>query len=360
LFLIQETSPVFFPAVILMVSPSRLFRQLLLLGALFLFSLPSFGQNQLGSIIGEVHVTKGDFPAHPIMIELQSRGATVQTIYTDGQGRFGFSNLVSNPYHVIIKDDAFQPVDELANLNTIVSSIAMVQIRLVPMETTKKDTLGPRVAGSNPYLVDPEEYRKQFPKNAVKEYEKGLDAERQNKPDDAIKHYQKAVTLAPDFYPAHNNLGSAFLARADLPAAQSEFEIARKLNQNDAQACFNLGNVLMLTNQFPDAETNVKEGLKRRPDSAFGQFLLGSIYGRTGRTAEAERSLRAALQTDPTMSQAHLQLVNLYLQEKRTPEAEAELETYLKAFPDSPLAPKAREVLKRLQSQSASSAPQPQ
>ena len=343
-----------------MVRPSRRFRLLLPLGALFLFSLPSFAQNQLGSIIGEVHVTKGDFPAHPIMIELQSRGATIQTIYADGQGRFGFSNLVSNPYHVIIKDDDFQPVDELANLNTIVSSIAMVQIRLVPKETAKKDTLGPRVAGSNPYMVDPSEYSKQYPKGAVKEYEKGLDAERQQKQDDAIKHYQKAITLAPDFYPAHNNLGTAYLSRADLASAQSEFETARKLNQNDAQACFNLGNVLLMTNKFNDAELNVKEGLKRRPDSAFGQFLLGSIYSRTGRPSDAERSLRDALQTDPTMSQAHLQLVNLYLQEKRTPEAEAELETYLKSFPDAPLAPKAREVLKRLQNQSAIPAPQPE
>jgi tetratricopeptide (TPR) repeat protein len=342
-----------------MVRQRRNFRFLLPLLLLFLLSIPGWSQNQLGSVIGELHVSRGDFPPHPIMVELQFRGAAIQTLYADNQGRFGFSGLQSNPYHVIINDDAFQPVDELANLNTAVSPIAMVQIRLIPRATAKSDSLGNRVAGSNPYMVDPEEYRRQYPKNAVKEYEKGLDAERQNKSDDAIKHYQKAITLAPDFYPAHNNLGSALLAKSNVPAAQSEFETARKLNQNDAQACFNLANVLLLTNDLPAAETNVKEGLKRRPDSAFGQFLLGSIYSRTGRPVDAERSLREALQTDPTMSQAHLQLVNLYLQQKRTPDAEAELETYLKTFPDAPLAPKAREVLKRLQGQNPG-APQAQ
>jgi regulator of sirC expression with transglutaminase-like and TPR domain len=56
------------------------------------------------------------------------------------------------------------------------------------------------------------------------------------------------------------------------------------------------------------------------------------------------------------MSQVYLQLVNLYVQQKRTPEAIAELEAYLKAFPDSPLSPKARETLKRLQGEASASA----
>ena len=49
------------------------------------------------------------------------------------------------------------------------------------------------------------------------------------------------------------------------------------------------------------------------------------------------------------MSQGHLQLVNLYLQQKRTADAISQLEGYLKAFPNTPFSPKARELLKRLQ-----------
>jgi tetratricopeptide (TPR) repeat protein len=329
----------------------------LTVSVLLAFCALSWGQAQVGSVVGRLTVLRGDFPGHPVMVELQLHGATITTVYADDEGRFGFYGLQSNLYRVVIRDDAFNPVEEEANLNLLISGQVMVQVRLIPKATASKESLD-RVHGSNPYLVDPAEYQHQFPKNAVKEYEKGLSAERQKKPEDAIKHYQKAVELAPNFYPAHNNLGSAYLARADLPAAQAEFETARKLNQNDAQSCFNLGNVLLLTNKFADAELNVKEGLKRRPDSAFGQFLLGSIYTHTGQAADAERNLREALQTDPTMSQAHLQLVNLYLQQKRTPEAKAELETYLKTFPDAPFAPKAREVLKRLQGQDTLSSPQ--
>jgi regulator of sirC expression with transglutaminase-like and TPR domain len=58
------------------------------------------------------------------------------------------------------------------------------------------------------------------------------------------------------------------------------------------------------------------------------------------------------LDLDPKLGKAHLALVNLYLRQKRNTEAVAELQAFLKLLPDDPLAPKVREVLKRLQSNS--------
>jgi tetratricopeptide (TPR) repeat protein len=233
--------------------------------------------------------------------------------------------------------------------------VNFVQFTLAPRATAKKDPLPGRVEGSNPYLIDPAEYNQKFPKKTRKEFEKGVDADHQGKTDDAIQHYEKALSYSPDFYPAHNNLGSAHLSRQNFGAAQTEFEAALKANQNDAQAHFNLANVLLLTQHYPAAEREIEEGLQRRPDSAFGHFLQGALYSRTGRMELAEKSLQGALQLDPKMSQAYLQLVNLYVQQKRTPEAIGELETYLKAFPDSPFSPKARDLLKRLQGDADSS-----
>ena len=73
---------------------------------------------------------------------------------------------------------------------------------------------------------------------------------------------------------------------------------------------------------------------------------------------KAKEAALKALQLDPKMLQAYLQLVNLYLHQKRTPEAIAELEAYLKACPDSPFSPKARESLKRLQTEAGAATPQ--
>jgi tetratricopeptide (TPR) repeat protein len=230
-----------------------------------------------------------------------------------------------------------------------------VQFTLVPRESKKNEDAATRVEGSSPYLIDTAEYYKHFPKKTLKEFDKGVEAENQGKIDDAMAHYEKALSYSPDFSPAHNHLGSAYLNRQKFEEAQKEFEAALKTNQNDSQAHFNLANVLLVTRRYDGAGSEIEEGLKRQPNSAFGHFLQGSMYSHTGRPELAEKSLRTALQYDPKMSQASLQLVNLYLQQKRPSDAIGELESYVKAFPDTPFSPQARDLLKRLQGNAASS-----
>ncbi len=301
-------------------------------------------------------MVKGDFPPHAVLVSLEMRGSPIASSYCDDQGRFGFYSLVANDYEVSVDDDAYEPVRVTTAVDPSLAPLNFVDIRLTPRANAKKDPLPGRVEGSNPYLIDLAEYSRQFPKKTLKEFDKGVEADHQGKTDNAMQHYEKALSYSPGFYPAHNNLGSAYLARQDFDAAQTQFEAALKGNQNDAQLYFNLANVLLLTRRYSAAEREIEDGLRRQPDSAFGHFLQGSVYSRTGRPELAEKSLQSALQLDPKMAQVYLQLVNLYLQQKRTPEAVAELEAYLKAFPDSPLSAKVRGTLKRLQGEASSSA----
>jgi len=312
--------------------------------------LSGFALSQgVGTIVGQIHVVKGDFPAHPIMVELQVRGATINSAYADNQGRFGFHELVSNLYHVIVNDEDYYPVDEQANLNLEESQSTMVQVFLRPREKKTADPLAKQVAGSNPYIVDPADYNKRFPKKAVKEYDKGLDAEKKGEKDTAIEHYEEAVKIAPEYYPAHNNLGTLYLGKSDLKAAEEQFRVAVRLDQNEAQAYFNLGHVLILTRRFPEAETTLAAGLQRRPDSAFGYLLQGNLYAQTGKLADAESSLQNAIRLDSKMPDAYLQLVSLYLRQNRREDAIAQLQAFLKGFPDAAAAPKAKEILTKLQ-----------
>jgi tetratricopeptide (TPR) repeat protein len=323
------------------------------------FTLPlplSAQQNQLGKIIGSIRVVKGDFPVHPVLVSLEMRGAPIGNTYCDDQGRFGFYSLVANEYNVSIDDDAYEPVSQSAAVNPETSPMNFIQFMLVPRANAKKDPLPGRIEGSNPYLIDPAEYLQKFPRKTVKEFEKGVEADHHGNADEAIQRYEKALSYSPDFYPAHNNLGSIYLARQNFDAAQSQFEAALKTNQNDVEAYFNLANVLLTRQRYPDAEREIGEGLQRRPDSAFGHFLQGVLYSHTSRPELAEKSLQDALKLDPKMAEVYLQLVNLYLQQKRKPEAISELESYLKSFPDSSFSPKARDLLKRLQGDAAASA----
>jgi tetratricopeptide (TPR) repeat protein len=339
-----------------MVSGSRLHVWLVLQILLVLTSqLRAQQANTLGKIIGIIRVSRGDFPAYPVLVSLEMRGSPINSAYADGQGRFGFYNLVANEYTITVNDEAYEPFSETINVNPDTSPMTFAQVMLIPRANAKKDPLPGRVEGSNPYLVDPAEYYSHFPKKTLKEFDKGRTADQKSKQDEAVQHYLKALDYSPDFYPAHNNLGTIYLSRQNFDAAEAQFQAALKTNQNDGQAHFNLAYVLLLTQRYPAAEREVEEGVQRQPDSAFGHFLQGSVYSHTDRPELAEKSLQSALKLDPKMAQVYLQLVYLYLQQKRTPEAIAELEAYLKAFPDSPLSPKARETLKRLQGEASAS-----
>ena len=317
--------------------------------ALLLPGLLLAQQPQLGNISGQVRIAGGDYPPRPILVELRLHGASVSSEYTDTHGYFSFSALEPNLYHVVVNDEDYYPAEERALIISEAPN-AVLLITLRPREEKKKaDAVGARAAGSNPYLIDPADYNKRFPKKALKEYERGLDAERNGKPDEAISHYLSTVKIAPDYYPARNNLGTLYLGKSDFKSAEEQFRETIRLDQNDAQAYFNLGNALLLTGRYSESEAALSAGLQRSPDSAFAHFLQGSLFERTGKFAEAEKSLREAIRLDPSMSQAHLQLVNLYLRQNRKEDAIRQLQDFLKAFPSAPTASKAREVLNKLQ-----------
>jgi len=182
----------------------------------------------------------------------------------------------------------------------------------------------------------------------VGRFDEAIEADREGKRDVAIRHYQNAVRISPDFYPAHNNLGSDYLSKSDFAGARKEFEQVIRLNQSDANAYFNLGNVFLLMGQLSEAKEFLTEGMRRDPNSALGHYMLGSMNLKAGRYAEAERALRQAIKLNPVMAQPRLQLVNLLLQQGRKEDAVGELNNFVTTFPDSSFVAKAKEMLRQL------------
>jgi tetratricopeptide (TPR) repeat protein len=337
---------------------------LLALVALWLAATPQSaaqtGQT-LGSIIGRARDERGEAPVQRVLVTLELRGASMNSVYTDAQGTFGFHTLQPNLYTIHIDDDNYEPAEKNAVIEaTTLSPVTFVDITLIPRKTAEAaPELRPQPSGSNLNIIDAREYSTHFPKAAVKEFKKGQEADGVGKRDDALRHYQKAIALAPDYYFAHNNLGSDYLSKSDFPAARHEFERVVELNQSDAAAYFNLSNVCMLSGQFPDAKQYLDAGLRRQPDSALGQFLLGSLNLRTGKLPEAESALRRAIQTDPLMTQARLQLVNLLLKQGRKDDAASQLRDFVTTFPGSSFNMQAKELLQRLEAPPKPSAANP-
>ena len=335
----------------------RLSQQVFLLGCCFILSVRCSAQQQtLGAIIGHMRVDRGAAPPEPVLVSLEVRGAPMDSVYTDSSGTFGFHNLGGNAYNVVVNDEHYEPVRRQATVDSsMLSPVVFLDITLVP-KAAKTPSAGPALStGSNPNMIDVREYAKRFPKAADKEFEKGLNADSVGKKDEAIRHYEKAVSLAPDFYYAHDNLGSDYLSKSDFADARKEFERVVQLNQSDAAAYFNLSNVCMLSGELPEAKKYLDEGMRRQPDSALGQFLRGSLDLRLGKLAEAEGALRHAIELSPLMPQARLQLVNLLMRQGRKDAAVAQLHDFVDAFPESPFSPQAKQLLQKLEGPSTAS-----
>ena len=321
----------------------------------FFLLLPTLlhAQNDMGNIIGELRMARGAQPPNRIKVVLNTRGIMVDTVYTDDNGRFFFQNLPGNPYTIVIQEEGYRPIEERVIVTPSIRANNIVYLTLQPIEVKQEPVGEGKIEGGNPRLVDVNAMLERYPSEVRKEYQKGLKAEQKGKYDQAMEHYRRAMNLAPEFYPARNNLGSLLVLRGDYPSAQAEFEAVIRITQNDAAAYLNLGNVFLLTRRYDDALGPIQEGLRKQPDHPFGHFLLGTLYGRMGRFPECEHSLREALRLDPTMSKPHLELVNLYLHQQRTGDAITELRQFVEAFPGDPFAPKAKEVLARLEGPAA-------
>ncbi len=328
------------------------FYRFLFVGSVFGVLLPHLtAQAPGGSIVGRVRIAPGNELKSPVMISLQTRGAAIASVYTDNEGSFGFNGLTANTYHVVIQEKEYLPVDETVPIEPITSPMRYITIYLTQRETKKAQD--PSVIGGNARLAASTQFTQQISKRARKEYDKGVRSDKDGKPDEAVSHYQKAIELAPDFYEARNNLGSDLLSKSQFPEAKQQFEKVLTINPSDGAAYFNLANLSLLTQQYDQGQHWVEEGLSKQPDSAFGHFLRGSIDARSGKPNEAEVALKRCLELDPFMSKSHLALVNLYMQQKRPADAASELRVFLKNFPEDPFAPKAKQVLEKLEAGSS-------
>jgi Flp pilus assembly protein TadD len=305
-------------------------------------------QEPEGNIAGQIRLVDGSFPNGRLAVTLEVHRSVADVSYCDSEGRFAFNHLLPNAYEVVVEAEGYQPfrLTVVVNPITMPTNIVHVVLRAKADEKTRGAPDGP--AGTNPDIVDVAELKKRFPPGVIKEFEAGKKAEQHGDLETATTHYLAAIHEAPDFYPAHNNLGVRHLLKGELKAAEFEFRRVIELNSNGAQAYFNLGNVLYMTKRNEEARQTLEAGLRLSPSSAMGHYLNGSVRVRLGDYKAAEEQFKAARTLDPRMPQVTISLATLYLQSGREPEAAAMFEAFLKEFPKDPMAPKVRAALSKM------------
>lgn len=125
---------------------------------------------------------------------------------------------------------------------------------------------------------------------------------------EAIHFFREAVRIAPDYAPAHSNLGNAHKALRDWSSAINCHRRAVALAADKPDLLYNLGLTLLQSGAFEEAEPPLRAALALKPGNNDIINELGILLCRTGRPQEAVSLLTDATSRHPDIVQGWVHL----------------------------------------------------
>ena len=138
--------------------------------------------------------------------------------------------------------------------------------------------------------------------------------------------FRAALEQPSRFSPeAHNNLGNVLAGTARTEEAVRHFEAAIRLRPEYPEALNNLANALALKGDLAGAEARYREAIRLRPDYPAPWLGLGGVLQETGRIEEAVGAFRRCVALDPSRASANYYLGQALAAAGREDEAAAYL-----------------------------------
>jgi len=199
-----------------------------------------------------------------------------------------------------------------------------------------------------------QEAEKLTPDDPKVHYDLGLAYDRMEFIDEAVKEFQKAIALKPDYSEALNYLGTIYLEK------QGKYEeaivlfkraLANPLYETPALPLYNMGRACVAKGDLKGAYASFSEAIRKEPRTHLMPVLelnLGVIDYRQGIYLEAERHLQKSVERAPNLAEAHYWLGMTQMQLRKRKEAAESFRKVIQLAPDSDWAAKSRENLSRL------------
>jgi len=154
--------------------------------------------------------------------------------------------------------------------------------------------------------------------------------------EEAIKYFQQALVLKPDYDLAVINMANAYRRLGRDDAALAGYEHYLTIDPRNAHVRYQVGEIYLDRGDAARAETNFKQALEIDKREASAMNALGVIAFQRGDLVTAERLVRAAIEIKDDVRLAHynLALVAEARGDDRTAEAEyrRELELHAAAY----------------------------
>lgn len=113
--------------------------------------------------------------------------------------------------------------------------------------------------------------------------------------DEAMREYQRALALQPDFPWVEVNMAATYLAQGQPGTAVGLFKKNTGKTTWESEDFRYYGDALMQTGDLSGAETALLQAIKLDPKDGRPHQLLAQVYRKMGKTADAEREEKAAI-----------------------------------------------------------------
>jgi tetratricopeptide (TPR) repeat protein len=133
----------------------------------------------------------------------------------------------------------------------------------------------------------------------------------------SVTLFQHALTVNPENWLAHSNLGDALATKGNFVKASQHFAQALRLNPNEEHVQVNYGYVLLMQGRAKQAASHFREALRVNPGFAEAHNNLGLYLIRNGELEQSIRHFQLALRNRPNYLNAARNLkLALFINEK--------------------------------------------
>ena len=282
------------------------------------------GQQGQHSLQGRVRFSDGSAPPNPVKVTITFNGRRIYETFTDISSRFFFTGLQSGNYQLVAEGDGqtFDTTKVEAEVNAYGSA---------PQTFTQNIQLRPKAgkAGSPAAVTSVETVDANLPARAREEYDKGIKDAGNNKPENAIKHLQEAITVHPQFYSAYVAIAEQYTKlKRDAEAAEA-YQKAIEMKPDRAPAYVGLGMMLVKQQKYSEAITPLRRSLEINKQSYAPFMFLGLAEMMTGDYQSSEANLLRAYDLGkPAL--VRMYLANLYDLKGEPAKAIEQLQAFLK------------------------------
>ena len=136
----------------------------------------------------------------------------------------------------------------------------------------------------------------------------------------AIISYKNAIQIKPNYPEAHNNLGTALKEDGQLEAAIESYEWAIAYKPDFAESHNNLGNALIDSGNLDGAIKSYEKAIASNSKYAEPYNNLGNAFKQLGQLDEAIKNYEMALMINPKFVESHLELSRIKKYKQNEPQ----------------------------------------